>query len=296
MSVQLSRGCWRPVAAIALASASLVAAAALGSVFLRTALDAGTMIAAPGPAGPADGILVMTGVGGMLLSLWLGLGMALSAMSALPGALGLLCRRLAGRVAPVAVRKVAAFLLGTTLTAALVPGTALAGISHDAARRAMVTTTQQAERPSTSEVAVAAPDASFRFVSGRPPGHTAVARQVVPPTSGIAAVPAMRLVPAVRASADAAPSPAWSPQRAASRVHPAIRADALARTDTVVVLRGDTLWAIAARHLGPAASAADIEVEWRRWLAANRDVIGDDADVILPGQVLSPPPSKGAGS
>jgi nucleoid-associated protein YgaU len=75
-----------------------------------------------------------------------------------------------------------------------------------------------------------------------------------------------------------------------------MRADALARTDTVVVLRGDTLWAIAARHLGPAASAADIEVEWRRWLAANRDVIGDDADLILPGQVLSPPPSRGAGS
>jgi len=296
MSVQLSRGCLRPVAAVALASASLIAAAALGSIFLRTALDAGTVIAAPGPAGPADGILLMTGAGGMLLSLWLGLGMTLSAMSALPGALGLLCRRLAGRVAPVAVRKVVAFLLGTTLTAALVPGTALAGISHEAARGAMVTTAQEAKHPSTGEVAVAAPDASFRFVSGRPPGHTSVALQAVPPTSGIAAVPAIRAVPAVRASPDAAPSPAWSPQRAASRVRPAMRAGALARTDTVVVLRGDTLWAIAARHLGPAASAADIEVEWRRWLAANRDVIGDDADLILPGQVLSPPPSKGAGS
>ncbi len=115
MPVRLIAGGPRHVAAVALASSSLVAAAALGSLFLSTARDAWSAIAAAGPAGPADGILLMAGLGGALLSLWLGLGMTLSALSALPGVPGHLCRRLAARIAPVAVRKVVAFVLGTTL-------------------------------------------------------------------------------------------------------------------------------------------------------------------------------------
>jgi len=58
----------------------------------------------------------------------------------------------------------------------------------------------------------------------------------------------------------------------------------------VVVLRGDSLWEIAARQLGPAATDAQIAAEWPRWWAANRDVIGPDPNVILPGQRLRPPP------
>jgi len=63
-----------------------------------------------------------------------------------------------------------------------------------------------------------------------------------------------------------------------------------------VVRRGDTLWSIAAGRLGPEAPAAEIDDEWHRWLAANRDVIGPDPDLILPGQLLRPPLSAGAGS
>ncbi|MEP7191601.1 MAG: hypothetical protein ABI903_01910 [Actinomycetota bacterium] len=295
MSDQLSHGRLRPVAAITLAGTSLIAAAALGSIFLRTSLDAWATVVAPGPAGPADGILLMTGLGGTFLSLWLGLGMTLSALSALPGELGLLCRRLAGRVAPVAVRKVVAFLLGTTLTAALVPGTAIAGIGPETARGAVVATAYEARPPTTSAVAIAAPDAPFRFVNGASAGHPAIAAQEVSVVSG-PAVPARHAAPALLESTDAAPSPRWSPERAVSRLRPAPRADSDAGTSTVVVLRGDTLWSIAARHLGPAAGAAAIEVEWHRWLATNRDVIGDDADLILPGQLLTPPPPKGEGS
>ncbi len=66
-------------------------------------------------------------------------------------------------------------------------------------------------------------------------------------------------------------------------------ADAAAAAE-VVVRRGDTLWSIVARHLGPSASPADIDTEWPRWWAANRDVIGPDPDVIFPGQRLLPPP------
>jgi len=60
-------------------------------------------------------------------------------------------------------------------------------------------------------------------------------------------------------------------------------------TDHVVVRPGDTLWGIAARHLGPGADEADVAAAWPRWHAANRAVIGQRPDLILPGQVLRLP-------
>ena len=55
---------------------------------------------------------------------------------------------------------------------------------------------------------------------------------------------------------------------------------------TVVVAPGDTLWAIAARTLGPDASAAEIDATWRRLYDLNRAVIGSDPDLIRPAQRL----------
>ena len=148
-----------PVAAVALAGSSLVASAGVGSLFLSTARDAWIAIAAAGPAGPADGILLVVGLGGTLLSLWLGLGLSLSALSALPGALGQASSLLAARIAPTAARKIVAFVLGTTLTAALVPGTALARTGSTAPRPALVTAAQLV----FGGLADAAPNASFRL-------------------------------------------------------------------------------------------------------------------------------------
>ncbi|WP_243407101.1 LysM peptidoglycan-binding domain-containing protein, partial [Frankia canadensis] len=59
--------------------------------------------------------------------------------------------------------------------------------------------------------------------------------------------------------------------------------------EEIVVLRGDSLWTIAARHLGPTATHEQIAAEWPRWWAANADLIGHDPNVILPGQRLRPP-------
>jgi resuscitation-promoting factor RpfA len=56
-----------------------------------------------------------------------------------------------------------------------------------------------------------------------------------------------------------------------------------------VVRRGDALWDVAARHLGPNATAADIAREWPRWYAANRAVIGTDPNLLRPGEVLHAP-------
>jgi nucleoid-associated protein YgaU len=92
----------------------------------------------------------------------------------------------------------------------------------------------------------------------------------------------------------------WSPDRPARppRSGPSEQSLALlvsrphreqAVTDHIVVRRGDTLWDIAARALGPNPSVAEIAASWPRWHAANRSTIGPDPDLILPGQLLRPP-------
>ncbi len=61
-----------------------------------------------------------------------------------------------------------------------------------------------------------------------------------------------------------------------------------------VVVRGDCLWDIAAAALsagsGRTHSSAEIARATHSWWAANGDVIGPDPDLLLPGQVLRPPP------
>lgn len=62
-----------------------------------------------------------------------------------------------------------------------------------------------------------------------------------------------------------------------------------AGTRDVVVLRGDSLWAIAARQLPTGSSAARIDAAWRRVYALNRAVVGADPNVLQPGQILHVP-------
>jgi hypothetical protein len=60
----------------------------------------------------------------------------------------------------------------------------------------------------------------------------------------------------------------------------------------VTVRPGDSLWAIAERHLDPHATDQAIADEWRRWYAANRTGIGPNPDLIYPGMVLHAPTRK----
>ncbi|TCI95683.1 LysM domain-containing protein [Aeromicrobium sp. IC_218] len=56
-----------------------------------------------------------------------------------------------------------------------------------------------------------------------------------------------------------------------------------------VVRGGESLWAIAADHLPAHAGSDDVARSVRHWHAANRAVLGDDPDLIHPGQRLRPP-------
>lgn len=57
----------------------------------------------------------------------------------------------------------------------------------------------------------------------------------------------------------------------------------------ITVLAGDTLWDIASRELGPAATDVDVALRWPRWYEANRAEIGASPHVLLPGQILKSP-------
>lgn len=85
------------------------------------------------------------------------------------------------------------------------------------------------------------------------------------------------------------PSPHWKPRTAPSGENVFIRP---ARPDApaqAVVQAGDSLWSLAAAQLGPLATDAEIAAHWPRWYERNRSVIGDQPDLILPGQVLEVP-------
>lgn len=102
------------------------------------------------------------------------------------------------------------------------------------------------------------------------------------PTHGTPQPPHVPLSTLLGASGRAAtPSPGTSPD-------PTAPAPSVVE---IVVLRGDTLWSLAERSLGAEASDAQVAAECRRWFDANQDVIGDDPDLIKPGQILSAPRS-----
>lgn len=118
-----------------------------------------------------------------------------------------------------------------------------------------------------------------------------------PTASDVPAPPEQRLLP----DGSPVPLPGWTPVPVPPTATPATSVGLVsaapreAPPDGVVVRAGDTLWSIAARQLGPSATVQDVAEEWPRWYAANRDLIGPDPDLILPGQELRIPPPAGAG-
>ncbi|MHA7285143.1 LysM peptidoglycan-binding domain-containing protein [Arthrobacter sp. MDT3-44] len=138
------------------------------------------------------------------------------------------------------------------------------------------------------EPAPAAPAPEPAPVSPAPePAPTAEPAPVSPAPEPAPAAPAPKPAPVSPVSPV---SPAWEPApmplEGGLLVRPDTRRTATAE---VVVVPGDSLWSIAARRLGPLATAADIAETWPAWFDANRSVIGDDPSLLLPGQVLQAP-------
>jgi nucleoid-associated protein YgaU len=213
-------------------------------------------------------------------------GSLLAIGATLPGALGALSEAAARRLAPRLLRQGVAVAIGTAVATLSLPVGSAAGVV--AARNGGVT--QQGEeadvRPAgTTRHPAPAPTPVF-VRTGR------VGAASVPVVDGVT-------VPTTTASTTPpSPGPGWRPTPPPPRVDshrarllaPAPRAGT-AMDARVTVRRGDSLWSIAARHLGPGASDAEIALAWPRWYAANRRVIGADPDRLAPGQQLCPPPA-----
>jgi hypothetical protein len=236
----------RPLALVALPLAAVGTATALT---LGSAAAMGA-VRAPGPA-TLDDLLAVTSAGAAWAVFgWLVGSLLVAVAAEVWGSAGPL-DRIARATTPLAIRRLAALLLGVGLVSAPV---ALALPAQAAPVGS--TSTQQAAPGGLSPV----PAGVDAWTPDRPAAPRASSR---PATSVSATQPSALLVP--------------RPHRER------------AVTDHVVVRRGDTLWDIAARALGPHASAGDIAASWPRWHAANRSTIGPDPGLILPGQLLQPP-------
>ncbi len=204
--------------------------------------------------GPEHLLLSLVAALAWLAWAWGAVGLLLTALSALPGLAGAVGRVLLRGVLPASARRAAALALGV----GLVTAPALTGCTTPPPGPAVVLAAGTAT-PSVPDWP-AAPT-----LSDRP-------RDPAPPAAASASPAAASPAPATPAAVPDWPAPAPGAH---------------------IVLRGECLWSIAEADLRvrtgadpfPAAVAAAVQ----RWWAANAEVIGDDPDLLLPGQVLTPP-------
>ena len=297
---------------IAIRAATAVAAGALGLLgleyaLLRAVVAQWSAVSAQGSTTPDEALTLLAAAVAVLLMAWLGLSTLAALLAHLPGRIGGLAEALAAACAPALSRRVAAVMVGATVTGALSPGTAVGGAGHpQAVPAAQVRAAQTQDRIGSARAAARAPGfhVSDDFLGRLPgPGWAPPA----PAAPGFSPTPASSGTPgaddgamaAVVTSAprSGAPSPGWTPSRPPVRPQPSPRllggSPAIQdRAAHVVVHRGDTLWDIVRQHLGSGATDAEVAAAWPAWHEANREVIGPDPNLILPGQVLHAPASR----
>ncbi len=268
------------VRVIVVAAASLVVGSVAAWILAMAWIAARANVTAPGPAS-ADELLAL-GAATLALAIagWLVLGTVLEVLARVPGRVGRAAQVWADRLTPALARRVAAFVLGVGVGVAGGPSQAVAS------PRPSTTAASVADPgfvPTQSAPGVSVPDPGF---SPAPPSPTfSPAADPRPPR------PSPRQPPRVSHPEPTAPGFTPTAPRVRPQADPGLLGGRVApSTDReVVVHRGDTLWSIAAHHLGAQASDAEIARAWPRWFDLNRDLIGDDPDLILPGQILRVP-------
>ncbi|MGY1637731.1 LysM peptidoglycan-binding domain-containing protein [Geodermatophilus sp. SYSU D00742] len=231
---------------------------------------------------------------------WGLLGLLLTALGALPGAMGALAHALTRRLLPAGARRAAALALGVGLAAG---APALAACGPGAAPTVSVATDTAAADRTVQPPAVAdwpGPIAE-RTATTATPAAGASAGTPTPPAPTTASAPAQAEdgstgpEPAPGpAGPRTAPGPA-GPEAALPSAPEAVPDWPMPAPGTHVVLRGECLWGIATADLrhrtGRTPDGSEVAAAVHAWWQANAAVIGPDPDVLLPGQVLRPPTS-----
>lgn len=249
--------------------------------------------------------------------------------SRLPGAAGAVARRTLVSITPAILRRVILAAAGVSVAAGLAAcgspvaaataGTATVSTAPMSGSAVDLGVTVDLDWP----VSAASPEPPVTTHAASPPPAAASAPLgAMPVAPAPSPATASETTPAASVPSPAAPSPATAPEtrrtddglprRAApSTVDPLEGAKpaptgsaalpeaepasataeptAMAATSGVIVRPGDSLWSIAAAQLPAGAAAARIDATWRAWYRANRDVVGPDPNLIVPGQVLLAP-------
>ncbi|MHA7278918.1 LysM peptidoglycan-binding domain-containing protein [Arthrobacter sp. MDT2-2] len=267
-------------------------------------------------------------LGVVIVGLWL-LTLAVAVIAEILERRGLVTAgAFAGQCAPAFMRRLAAALMGVQLLAVpavaqAAPGSPDTGTGSAVTGPAVLPAARSASGAGTGADTSGRPGSPYwspLATSTRADGQDGQDGEEVPPGPPVPMAPVSPVSPTsepVPTSEPAPVSPAWEPAPASPTSEPAPASPTsepapvspawepapmpsegglLVRPDTrrtapaeVVVAPGDSLWSIAARRLGPLATAADIAEAWPAWFDANRPVIGDDPSLLLPGQVLQAP-------
>ena len=214
--------------------------------------------------GGVDGVAAGFAAAGLwLVAAWVALALVAVIGARLPGLAGRICGAASKALLPRIVRTALAGSAGLGVLCAA--GTAGAVPSPGA----------ESSAPASATVAALRHPAHPRTAESGPNS------QPVPAPAWPLSAPAQGTTPV--------PSPTW-PVTGVADTH---RGTDTHRVDdpagTTTVRPGDSLWLIAARRLGAHPDTTHIAAAWPRWYAANRDVIGDDPNYIVAGQVLHPP-------
>lgn len=238
----------------------------------------------------------------------------------LPGTAGAVGRLILARIAPAFARRLVLTVVGAAMVTGVAGyGTAAAatttsGSSHQADAHQGNASGQQlvgSADPARSWIAVEGSTVQLGAGSAQPrsgavpdlgsvsldwpDGRAANQLGGMPgPPSPPTPAPTARTRPAARTHPAARSDPAGD--RAEKQPAPAVNVDWPSGTGVrggeVVVLRGDSLWSIAARQLPGEATDAEIDRTWHQWYTANAAVLGSDPNLIFPGQILLPPTQR----
>jgi resuscitation-promoting factor RpfA len=255
--------------------------------------------------------------GAWLAVLWLVVGFSIAVVAAARRSAGDLWDRLAMRIAPAGVRRAAHLAASTVLMSGIVAAPALPAVARalspptppaselpDLDRpflpgtAAPTSAGSAASGPATGGLETlpsspAAGEEPTETVAGSPEPNvpTTEGTATTLPTRGCSGRTAPPTSPSAATGTSTTTVPSPEPRSRQSQLpgaHPASSEDH-PKPRAITVTAGDTLWDIAGVKLGPDASTADIAAEWPRWFVANRQVIGDDPDLIHPGERLLPP-------